>query len=464
MKTSRAVTNTDSSDLLLASGSSPPIWRLLLVLVALVLVPAPSYAASQGQPMYGAVGDTSGDHTPDAVTRARGPVAVPEASEKILRYYRSGNVLWLINMAWALLIPTLFLFSGFSARIRDVAQGIGRRWFFVIAAYVIIYFAVNYLLKLPLNYYQGFLREHEYGLSNQSFWKWFGDSLKSLMVTVVGGMLLVWIPYLLIKKSPRRWWLYTGIAAVPVMMLFMLVYPIWIAPLFNEFGPMHDKALEAKILQLANHASIDGGRVFEVNKSKDTEAVNAYVSGLLNTKRIVLWDTLVQKLDRDQVLAVMGHEMGHYVRGDIWKLIVLFSGLILVALYAIYRLMPLLIQQFHSRFGFDEPADIASLPLILLLLSSSSLVLAPVAMAYTRHIEHEADRFGLELTRDNHAMTSALLLLQQENLMNPDPGPLYRFWRAWHPVLADRIRFANTYRPWEMGKALKYGGLFHQVK
>lgn len=464
MKTSRAVANTDNSYSPPPSGSTPPIWRLLVVLVALVLLPALPYAASQGPPMSGAVNDTSGDHASDAVTRARGPVAVPEASEKTLRYYRSGNVLWLINMAWALLIPALFLFTGFSARIRDVAQGIGRRWFFVIATYVIIYFAVNYLLKLPLNYYQGFLREHEYGLSNQSLGKWFGDSLKSLMVTIVGGMLFVWIPYLLIKKSPRRWWLYTGIAAVPVMMLFMLVQPIWIAPLFNEFGPMHDKTLEAEILQLADRAGIDGGRVFEVNKSEDTEAVNAYVGGFLNTKRIVLWDTLVQKLDRDQVLAVMAHEMGHYVRGDIWKLLLLFSGLILMALYAIYRLMPPLIQEFHSRFGFDDPADIASLPLILLLLSTSPLVLAPVAMAYTRHIEHEADRFGLELTRDSHAMASALLFLQKENLVNPDPGPLYKFWRAWHPVLADRIRFANTYRPWETGKPLKYVALFHQAK
>jgi STE24 endopeptidase len=464
METSRAVTNTDSSELPFPAGCRPPIWRFLVVLVALVVVPAPSYAASQGQPVSGAVSETRGDHTSDVLTRARGPVAVPEASEKTLRYYCSGNVLWLLNRAWAILIPALFLFTGVSARIRNVAQGIGRRWFLVIAAYVIIYFAVNYLLKLPLTYYQGFLREHDYGLSNQSLAQWFGDSLKSLMVTVVGGTLLVWIPYLLIKKSPRRWWLYTGIAAVPVMMLFMLVQPIWIAPLFNEFGPMQDKALEAEILQLADRAGIDGGRVFEVNKSEDTEAVNAYVGGFLNTKRIVLWGTLVQKLDRNQVLAVMAHEMGHYVRGDIWKLIVLFSGLILVALYAISRVMPTLIRQFHSRFGFDEPEDIASLPLILLLLSAFSLVLAPVAMAYTRHIEHEADRFGLELTRDNHAMASALLFLQQENLANPDPGPLYRLWRAWHPVLADRIRFANIYRPWETGEALEYGALFHQAE
>lgn len=464
MDISRPVTNTDSSDLPLPSGSCPPVCWLLLVLATLILAPAPSYAASQGPSISETVGVTSNEETPDAARRAPGPVAVPEASEKTQRFYRSGNLLWLFNKAWALLIPALFLFTGFSARMRDVAQGVGRKWFFVIAAYVVIYFAVNYLLNLPLNYYQGFVRQHEYGISKQSFEQWFGDSLKSLMVMVVGGILLVWIPYLLIKRSPQRWWLYTGIAAIPVMMLFMLVLPIWIAPLFNDYGPMQDKGLEAEILQLADRAGIEDSRVFEVNKSEDTEAMNAYVGGFLNTKRIVFWDTLIQKLDRDQVLAVMAHEMGHYVLGHLWKAILLFSVLILLSLYAIHRTMPVLIRRFHSRFGFDDPADIASLPLLILLMSAFSLVAVPVAFAFTRHMEHESDRFALEVRRDNYAMASALVFLHHENLVHPDPGPLYKLWRAWHPVLTDRIQFANTYRPWATGETLKYGALFRDVE
>ncbi len=248
-------------------------------------------------------------------------VPVLEPSEKTLRYYHSGNVLWVAKTLWGLFLPALFLFTGLSARLRQWARAAGRKWFFIIGIYVLLYLAVDYVLSFPFSYYEGFVRQHEYGLSNQSFGQWFGDSLKGLMVMVVIGVLFLWLPYLLLKKSPRRWWLYTSVAAVPILVLGMLVGPILIAPLFDDFGTMTNEALEAEILQLADRAGIDRGRVFEVNKSEDTESVNAYVGGLLDTKRIVLWDTLLTKLDREQVLAVMGHEMGRYALGHIWKLL-----------------------------------------------------------------------------------------------------------------------------------------------
>ena len=122
-------------------------------------------------------------------------------------------------------------------------------------------------------------------------------------------------------KSPRRWWLYTSALAVPFIILIVLVQPVWIDPLFNRFGPMQDKALEAEILALADRAGIEGGRVFEVAKSEDTKALNAYVNGFGSTKRIVLWDTIIKALDRRKLLVVMGHEMGHYVLDHLWQLI-----------------------------------------------------------------------------------------------------------------------------------------------
>jgi Zn-dependent protease with chaperone function len=131
---------------------------------------------------------------------------------------------------------------------------------------------------------------------------------------------VLWVPYLLLRRSPRRWWLWTSLAAVPFLILMLLVQPVLIAPLFDDFGPMQDKALEARILALAERAGIDGGQVFEVNKSADTDAVNAYVGGLFGTQRIVLWDTLLARLAPAQVLVVMGHEMGHFVLGHIWVL------------------------------------------------------------------------------------------------------------------------------------------------
>ncbi len=389
-----------------------------------------------------------------------GPVPVPEPDDKAMRYYRSGNVLWFVNVIWGILIPALFLFTGFSARIRDWSQAIGRRWFFVVGVYVIIFLVINFVLDFPLDYYQSFVRQHAYDLSNQTFGKWFGDALKSLMVGIVMGVVFLWIPYLLLKKSPRRWWLYSSLAAIPFIFFTLLISPIWIDPLFNDFGPMQDTALESKILGLAERAGIEGGRVYEVEKSVDTEAVNAYVSGFLGTKRIVLWDTIIEKLEEDELLFVMGHEMGHYVLYHVVKGIFFFSLLILVVLYLIHRTAGLLIERYKERFGFDRLSDIASLPLLILLFTVFWLIVQPVAFGFTRYMEHEADRFGLEITRDNHNAATAFVKLQAENLSNPRPGPLYKLWRATHPPLGERIDFSNTYMPWETGQPLKYEHLF----
>ena len=388
------------------------------------------------------------------------PVPVPEPSEKALSYYRSGVLLWIVNVIWGLLIPALFLFTGFSARIRDWATRIGRWWFFVIGVYFAIFLIINFVINLPLSYYQGYVRQHAYGLSNQTFGKWFGDEIKGLLIGIVTGFLFLWIPYLLLKKSPRRWWLYTGLLAIPFLILMILVEPVWIDPLFNKFGPMNNKELEAKILQLAERAGIEGGRVYEVAKSEDTKALNAYVAGLGATKRIVLWDTIIAKLDEDELLFVMGHEMGHYVLGHVWKSILFFSLLIIVTLYAIHRTAGWLINKFHRRFGFTELSDVASLPLIILLFSAYFLIIAPVALAFSRHNEHEADRFGLEITRNNRAAATAFVKLQQENLGVPRPNVLVKLWQASHPTLGDRIDFANEYRPWERGEPLRYAHLF----
>src|SRR5688572_8634828 len=127
------------------------------------------------------------------------PVPVPEPSEKTMSYYKSGNMLWIVNQVWSLLIPALFLFTGFSARIRSWAQRAGRKWFYTIGIYFIIFSALNYLIDLPLSYYQGFVREHAYGLSNQTIGKWWADSLKGLMVGMILGVLFLWVVYLFLE-------------------------------------------------------------------------------------------------------------------------------------------------------------------------------------------------------------------------------------------------------------------------
>ena len=178
---------------------------------------------------------------------------------------------------------------------------------------MVLYLLIVFLTELPLRYYAGFVRQHAYGLSNQTFGKWVGDSLKALGVDMARRVLLRLGAVPADRPGPRWWWLITALLSMPFIAFVTLIAPVWIDPLFNDFGPMKDKALEQKILALAERAGISGSRVFEVNKSVDTKTANAYVTGLFGTKRIVLWDTLLDELDDHEVLVVMGHEMGHYV-------------------------------------------------------------------------------------------------------------------------------------------------------
>jgi Zn-dependent protease with chaperone function len=390
------------------------------------------------------------------------PVPVPEPSELALRWYRTGVILWIVGLLWGIGVPALVFASGLSARLAALARRVSTRFFFATAVYALLYTTLSFLLGLPLDWYATFFRPHAYGLSNQTEVKWVSDALVSFALNGGVAALLLWVPYLLLSRSPRLWWLWLSLLCVPFICFVLVVEPVWVAPLYNRFGPMQDASLERQILDLAERAGIEGGRVFQVDKSVDTKTVNAYVNGLGATKRIVLWDTLLAKLEPDEVLTVMAHEMGHYVLHHILLSIPVLACGILVSLYATYRTAPWILRRFGPRARVFDLRDIASLPLFLVLVQLYGFLLAPLGCAFSRHLEHEADRFSLEITRDNHAMASALAKLQASNLSNPRPAR----WLVWlhftHPPLCERIDFANHYRPWERGEPLRYASHFRE--
>jgi Zn-dependent protease with chaperone function len=397
-------------------------------------------------------------------TSATTEVAVPEPSQLARRYQRSGDVLWVADTLVGFLIPGLLLWLGWSARMRAWAARVGRGgWFRTIAIYAVLFVLFTSLLGLPLSWYAGFVREHAYGLSNQTPGRWVEDWLKGLGLSCIVAPLLLWIPYWMLRRSPRRWWLWTGLSAIPLSILALIVTPLWIEPLFNQFGPLENKALESQILALASRAGIDQSRVYEVKKSVDTKTVNAYVTGFAGTKRIVLWDTILARLTPREILFVVGHEMGHFVLHHTLAIILGATALTILSLYTVHRVSGHLIEKQAARFGFDRLDDVASLPLLLLIGSVVSFGITPVVLAGSRWMEHEADRFGLELTRDNRAAALTFVQLQEENLYLPRPGLLYRLWRGSHPSLADRIEFANRYRPWATGGRLRYEHLFRSA-
>src|SRR3954468_13209439 len=196
-------------------------------------------------------------------------IAVPQPSALAVRYYRSGNALWAYDTLLGLLIPGLLLATGISARLRALALRAGRRWLLSTALYALLFVALTSLLTLPLTYYEEFVRQHAYGLSNQTLQKWASDWAKGSALCAVFLALVLWIPYVLLRRSPRRWWFYTGLATVPLTTFLLVISPVWIDPLFNHFGPLKNHLLEQRILALAARAGIPGSRVFEVDKSKD---------------------------------------------------------------------------------------------------------------------------------------------------------------------------------------------------
>jgi STE24 endopeptidase len=375
-------------------------------------------------------------------------VPVPEPSEKAKSYAGGNQALWIVNHLWALLVPGAILLSGLSAKLRNLANGKGRHWIVAVGLYVIFYLGLVALIDFPLDWYEGFVRQHAYGLSRKSPAKWIADWCKTLGVSLLLSALFLWIPYGLMRRTPRTWWLWTGLLCLPYLLGMALLKPVLFDPLFNHFGPMRNERLETEILALARRAGVDGSRVFEVDKSRDTTTVNAYVTGVLGTKRIVVWDTLLNKLENGQVLFVVGHEIGHYVLGHVVKGLLVTSSLIVIGLGLVHAIVTQLIRRFGHRLGLSSLTDLATAPLLVIAVQLVALVLTPIGYGYSRHMEHEADRFALELTRVNRTGALSFVALQRENLSVPRPNLFTRIWRSTHPSLGDRIDFCNSYHPW----------------
>lgn len=388
-------------------------------------------------------------------------VSIPAPTPEAIALHWGSNALWIVNQILAVGLPLLVIASGLNVRMRDLVTRVARGHRTLAAALKAVgllgLFAV---VRLPLSVYQSYGRMHAYGLSNQPFPRWLSHWGMSLGIELVIAAIVAGVLYALLRRFPRRWWLAAGLLALPCMLLGALVMPVLIDPLFHKQARLSDPVLESCILSLAHRSGIEADRVFEEDQSRDTKVLNAYVKGLLHTHRIVLWDTLLSRMDERQILFVMAHEMGHYVLGHVVQGIVMATGLILIGLALLHFLSGYAIRRWGPKFGISGLTDLAAMPLLLALAQLIALVFAPAGYAYSRHMEHEADRFALELTQDNHAGASAFQTFQAENLGVPRPAPLYRVWRASHPCLADRITFCNTYRPWAEGRPPRYASRF----
>jgi len=376
-------------------------------------------------------------------------------------YAGTRTALGFVEPFYALLVALLILFSGLAAKLRDLACRLSRRLYFQVLVFLTLYTVVDFVLGFPFAWYQGYALERQYGLSTQSFAAWLGDEGKGVGVTLIvyGLVPVLWLIYRAIARWPRGWWFPVALGTLPLILAGALIQPLVIDPLYNRFTPLHDQHLKGRILELAAWGDVPARNVYEVDKSEQTVKYNAYVNGFGASQRIVLWDTTLRGMREDEILFVVGHEMGHYRLGHIWRGIVLYSLGSFLLFFLISRFAGGTLRRFGSHWDIRELKDVASMPLLAAMLSLFSLVGQPVINAYSRRVEHEADAFAVELTRDNDAGARAFLKLGSQNRDDPEPSRFVTFYQYSHPPLMERIRFALAYRPWEQGKPNRY---FHR--
>lgn len=374
-----------------------------------------------------------------------------EVTPEMVRHSRIRNVLYFVGNAWAAGVFALLLLTPVSRKVRDAAARITRRPFLMAMIYIAVITVIMALIDFPLSYYSGFVVPHQFNLSNQTFPEWLIEQAKSLGVGIVVGSLVGALALLAIRRF-KNWWLAVWLGSIPVILLMIVIQPIVLDPLFNKFEPLRNAQLRQKLLDLASRAGIEGGRVYQVDRSKQTRTLNAYVNGIGPTARIVMWDTLLAEMTEDEVLAVMGHEMGHYVLKHMWKgLGVTMVGALLVFFLG-QKIHDRGLARYGARWGITGPGDPASVPFLMLLLLAFSFFGTPIGAAYSRYQEHQSDVFSLELTHLNEPMATAFVKLAENSKSNPYPHPFIKYWRYSHPPISERIPFALSYRPWEKGE------------
>lgn len=365
----------------------------------------------------------------------------PQKQARAKEYALLKRYLWLANTCKELLYAALWLWLGWALGLRQALQNhIANTWLLV-AAFVLIYAGGNLLLGLPLSWYGGFVLPHRFELSTQSAADWWRDQGKALLVGLPLGLVLVELLYLALRLTGDAWWLWAAGGLLVFSVLMVNLSPILIMPLFNKFIPLGEEHadLAARLMALAERTHTRVRGVYKFDMSRRTKAANAALTGLGNTRRIVLGDTLLEEFTPDEIETVLAHELGHHVHHDIF--ILLGANTVIVALG--FYLASLAMHWAVARFGFSGVDDVAALPALALILQIYGLFSGPLMNAVSRWRERAADAFALEITGKPEAFASAFVRLANQNLGEVDP-PRWVVWMFYdHPPLGERIAAAR---------------------
>ncbi|MCB9961099.1 MAG: M48 family metallopeptidase [Hyphomonas sp.] len=362
--------------------------------------------------------------------------------------YDEGQAFWGIVSTLVGLAVTFALYhTGFFRRLRDGVEKRLPRWAAVFPFFG-LYMLVSAVITFPLDMWTGHFREVQYGNSTQSFGGWFGEYALSMVISLIVGGILVTLLYMVIRALKRSLWVWGAGLVTAAMALMMLIGPVFISPLFNDYTPMEQGPLKEDILSLAKAAGVPADNVYVYDRSRQTNTISANVSGIFGTTRISLGDTLIRDATPAEVRAVMAHEIGHYVLNHVYELLLEFGLVIAIGFAFVNGTFAAVARRGGERWGISDIGDVGGMPLLFALFSVYMLVMTPVTNTIIRSNEAEADAYGLALAREPDGFAAVSMKLGAYRKL--DPGPVERFVFHDHPTGRDRVTMAMNFKAAEL--------------
>lgn len=427
----------------------------LMVLVPAVLscllsaqqAPASSGQAANQMPSVVAVppaAKASASFDPDTATNAYLAQIPAGAKARSDAYFEGGYWLILWDFVYGLGVVLLLLNLGWSAGFRNLAERITRFKPLQTMIYWAEYVAVTSVLFFPLTVYEGYFRERKYGLATQTFGPWMGDQLKGFLLSLLLGAVVVTALFGVVRRLPRSWWLWGAVVASFFLVVAVLISPVYLAPIFNKYTRLNDPRITVPILSLARANGIPVRDVYQFDASKQTTRMSANVSGFAGTMRISMNDNLLRRGSPEEIQAVMGHEMGHYVLNHVYKGIFFFVVLIVVMFAYLRWGVEWSLARWGEKWQVRGIGDTAVLPVVVLLASIFLFALTPVTNTFVRTQEHEADMYGLNASRQPDGFAQAAIHLGEYRKMSPGQVEEWIFFD--HPSGRNRIHDAMQWK------------------
>ena len=387
---------------------------------------------------------TSPETTDQTTKHSTDALSLPKARS----YQRVKLTMSIVSMALNVVIPLVFLLSGGSEAIRNLAEG----WTSSSALVVVLFLLVTgigfQIIEFPLEMYSGFIVEKQFGLGKVSISSWIYDWLKGtllqslLLVGLISGM------YWLLRSQPDTWWLWAAIGATILVIILMALVPVLLMPLFYKFEPIPEGELKGRLFDLADQIGTHVQGIYVWHLGDKTSKANAAVTGWGRTRRIIISDTLIESNSIEEIEVVMAHELGHHVRWDVWKMLAVSTALIFISFFVI----DLALAAWIDSLGLRSIDDIAGLPLVLIVGAGVSLVALPISNWLSRKAETAADLYALNLTGMRVEFISAMNKLGDQNLSQKSPNAIVEFLFHSHPSIQHRIDRANSWTPTSRNK------------